>query len=227
MSGIAYDAGIAAFHEYVSQKETELADKPWRAGGRASKKYPEKENRDWWMAEGPSMVHNWYNWRMTNPNIDVWTTPDGQPAVELGVNVPLPGGVILKAYIDRIMVDTNTGETIIVDLKTGQPPKSGLQLAVYRLALQQQFGIAPQFGAYWMARGGTLDTVYDLTFYGDDMVARWMRDVKKSIDQELYVPNMTMMCNSCGVKESCYAYSGNMEHAPDFRSDLGGNDAGS
>ena len=221
MSGIAYDAGLAAFHEYVSTKETELGDKTWRAGGRASKKYPNKEDRSWWMAEGPAMVHNWYNWRMTNPNLDIWTTPDGLPAVELGINVLLPGGVILKAYIDRIMVDVDTQETIIVDLKTGQPPKSGLQLAVYRLALQQQYGIAPKFGAYWMSRGGTLDTVYDLTFYGDDMVARWMRDVKKSIDQQLFVPNMTMMCNSCGVKESCYAYSGNATFAPNFTSDLG------
>lgn len=221
MSGIAYDAGIAAFHEYISLKETELSDKPWRTGGRASKKYPNKEDRSWWMSEGPAMVHNWYNWRMTNPQLDVWTTPEGAPAVELGINVQLPGDVILKAYIDRIMVDLDTQETIIVDLKTGQPPKSGLQLAVYRLALQQQFGVAPKYGAYWMARGGTLDTVYDLTSYGDDMVARWMRDVKKAIDQELFVPNITMMCNSCGVKESCYAYSGNMTYAPDFKSDLG------
>ena len=221
MSGIAYDAGIAAFHEYVSTKETELADKSWRVGGRVSKKYPNKEDKSWWMSEGPAMVHNWYNWRMTNPQLDIWTTPEGKPAVELGINVPLPGGVILKAYIDRIMVDVETGETIIVDLKTGQPPKSGLQLAVYRLALQEQFGIAPNFGAYWMSRGGKLDIVYDLTFYGEDMVARWMRDVKKSIDQELFVPNVTMMCNFCGVKESCYAYWGNMTHAPVFKSDLG------
>ena len=72
-----------------------------------------------------------------------------------------------------------------------------------------------------MSRGGKLDIVYDLTFYGEDMVARWMRDVKKSIDQELFVPNVTMMCNFCGVKESCYAYWGNMTHAPVFKSDLG------
>ena len=219
MSNRAYEAGLAAFRESMLEAEEKGEGKPWRAGGRASKKWPEKENKDWWMAEGPTMVHNWYNFRMTNPNLDIWHTPEGVPAIELAVNVELPGGVNLKSYIDRVMVDTTTGDTIIVDLKTGQPPKSGLQLAVYRLALLQLFNDAPRYGSYWMARAGTLDTVYDLTEYNPDMVARWLRDVKKAIDMGLFVPNTNNWCSSCGVKDYCYT-QGNMEYAPDFTGDL-------
>jgi hypothetical protein len=221
VSNRAYEAGLTTFRDEMGEAEAKGAGKLWRAGGRVSKKYPNKEDKTWWLAEGPTMVHKWYNFRMTNPNLDIWHTPEGIPAIELAIDVELPGGVILKSHIDRVMVDVNTNETIIVDLKTGQPPKSGLQLAVYRLAIQQQFGKdqAPRFGSYWMARAGTLDTVYDLEQYNPDMVARWLRDVRKAIDLGIFVPNTNNWCSSCGVKNYCYT-QGNMQYAPDFLGDL-------
>lgn len=219
MTARAYEAGLAEFRRSLEEAEAKGAGKLWRAGGRVSKKYPNKEDKTWWLAEGPTMVHNWYNFRMTNPNLDIWHTPEGIPAIELAIDVTLPGGVILKSHIDRVMVDVNTNETIIVDLKTGQPPKSGLQLAVYRLAIQEQFGTSPRYGSYWMARTGTLDTVYDLEQYSLDMVARWLRDVRKAIDLGIFIPNTNNWCSSCGVKNYCYT-QGNMQYAPDFLGDL-------
>lgn len=220
MSTAAYEAGLAAFRETL---EAEIAKAPtanWRAGGRATKAYPNKEDKTWWLAEGPTMVHNYYNWRQQNPNLDIWHTPEGVPAIELGISVTLPGDVTLKSYIDRVFVDKSTGQTMIVDLKTGKPPQAGLQLAVYRLALQEQFGEAPTYGAFWMGRQGTLDKVYDLNTYPVPMVQRWMRDVKKAIDMQIFVPHINMMCDYCGVRKFCYAH-GSQEYVPDFDSDLG------
>jgi putative RecB family exonuclease len=220
MSARAYEAGLAGFHKYFDE---DVASKPegtvFRAGGRVSKKYPNKEDASWWKAKGPEFIHNWYNFRMTNPHLDMWTAPDGTPAIELQVAAKIPGDVILKGYIDRVMVDTNTGKTIIIDLKTGQAPKSGLQLAIYRLAMLEQYGEAPEYGSYWMARTGVLDTIYELEDYSPKMVARWLRDAKKSIDLNIFIPNTNNWCDYCEVKDMCYT-RGNKQFAPTFDADL-------
>jgi putative RecB family exonuclease len=220
MSARAYEAGLAGFHKYFDE---DVASKPegtvFRAGGRVSKKYPNKEDASWWKAKGPEFIHNWYNFRMTNPHLDIWTAPDGTPAIELQVAAKIPGDVILKGYIDRVMVDTNTGKTIIIDLKTGQAPKSGLQLAIYRLAMLEQYGEAPEYGSYWMARTGVLDTIYELEDYSPKMVARWLRDAKKSIDMNIFIPNTNNWCDYCEVKDMCYT-RGNKQFAPTFDADL-------
>ena len=220
MSARAYQAGLDEFHRYFNE---DVASKPagtvFRAGGRKTTKFPNKEDDTWWKAKGPEFVHNWYNFRMTNPHLDIWTTPDGTPGIELQVAVQIPGDVILKGFIDRVMVDSNTGKTIIIDLKTGQPPKSGLQLAVYRLAMLEQYGEAPEYGSYWMARTGVLDNIYQLDQYSPKMVSRWLRDTKKMIDMGVFIPNTTNWCSTCEVKDSCYT-QGNTQYAPDFESDL-------
>jgi RecB family exonuclease len=218
-----YEVGLATFRESFAEAEAKGAGKPWKAGGRATKKFPNKEDKTWWMAEGPTMVHNYYNWRMQNPNLEVWRAPDGTPGIELDMNVTIVGNVIVKGKIDRVFQDKNTGQLIIVDLKTGKPPASGLQLAVYRLALDAQFGVSPDYGAYWMARGGTLDKVWNLNEYPIKMVSRWLRDTKKAIHMGVFIPHTGILCDYCGVRKHCYAF-GNNEYIPDFDNDLNGED---
>jgi putative RecB family exonuclease len=218
-----YEVGLATFRESFAEAEAKGAGKPWKAGGRATKKFPNKEDKTWWMAEGPTMVHNYYNWRMQNPNLEVWRAPDGTPGIELDMNVTIVGNVIVKGKIDRVFQDKNTGQLIIVDLKTGKPPASGLQLAVYRLALDAQFGVSPDYGAYWMARVGTLDKVWNLNEYPIKMVSRWLRDTKKAIDMGVFIPHTGILCDYCGVRKHCYAF-GNNEYIPDFDNDLNGED---
>jgi RecB family exonuclease len=218
-----YEVGLATFRESFAEAEAKGAGKTWKAGGRATKKFPNKEDKTWWMAEGPTMVHNYYNWRMQNPNLEVWRAPDGTPGIELDMNVTIVGNVIVKGKIDRVFQDKNTGQLIIVDLKTGKPPASGLQLAVYRLALDAQFGVSPDYGAYWMARGGTLDKVWNLNEYPIKMVSRWLRDTKKAIDMGVFIPHTGILCDYCGVRKHCYAF-GNNEYIPDFDNDLNGED---
>ncbi len=219
MSQAAYDAGLEAFRRTLDEEEAKAPNGNWRASGRKTKKMPGGEDKSWWLSEGPRMVHNYYNWRMNNPNLEIWHTPEGVPAIELGVSVNLPGDITMKAYIDRVFVDKQTNETIVVDLKTGKPPAAALQLAMYRMALQEQFATSPRYGAYWMGREGKLDSVHDLDKYPIPMVQRWMRDVSKAIQMGVFVPSVGVLCGYCGVRQFCYAH-GATEYIPQFDSDL-------
>ncbi len=45
---------------------TDTIPSAWRAGGRATKAYPEKENDIWWQDNGPQMVDNFIQWWRNN-----------------------------------------------------------------------------------------------------------------------------------------------------------------
>ena len=204
MTTDALSAGISTFNKTFETLLTEGGDRPWRAGGRKSKALPNKEDADWWRANGPLMVGNYVRWRQLNPNIEVWTAPNGKPAIEIGIEAMLPNETMLKSYIDRVFQDKTTGELLIVDLKTGQPPKSSLQLGVYRLAIREMFDIDIRYGAYWMGREGTLTQPSDLDMFPPEMVSRFMRDTYKIIKQGIFLPNIGMGCSWCGVSDHCY-----------------------
>mgnify|MGYP003353718643 CR=1 FL=1 len=64
------------------EKSTGTNPTDWRVSGRASKKYPDKENRIWWEENGQEMfakfVELWHNlgWK-------IWSTPEGVPGIEI------------------------------------------------------------------------------------------------------------------------------------------------
>lgn len=213
MSETAYQAGLAAFKATFEHEESLGNGKPFRSAAKG------KEAKHWWLENGAVMTHRYLTWRKNHPNLDVWITPDGTPAIELQTNITLPDGTVLKAFIDRVMQDKVTGDLLIVDLKTGKTTPGPLQLAVYRLCVEETFGVSPKHGAYWMARTGELDTIHDLEMIPPVMVSRWLRDVKKAIDMRLFVPKMSRDCSWCGVKEHCYTQSSSIPR-PDFNDDL-------
>lgn len=209
-----YGLGLQAFRETLDREVEGFDGPPRAAGGRSP------EDGQWWQANGANMVWAYYQWRMNNPNLGIWHTPDGTPAIELETNITLPDGTLLKAFIDRVMEDKATGELLIVDLKTGKnTPTSPLQLATYRLCIEETFGVSPRKGGFWMARTGTLDAVHDLDRFPPQMVSRWLRDVKKAIDLQLFVPRISKDCGWCGVKQHCYTQNPAIPR-PDFLSDL-------
>lgn len=216
MSNDPYTAGLTAFNATFAEEEAGFEGRAARAAGRANA----KEDKAWWLKNGPSMVHSYYVWRQNNPNLGIWHTPDGTPAIELQCNIKLPDGTILKAFIDRVFEDKNTGQLLIVDLKSGKTnPPTSLQLAVYRLCLEETFGVSPKHGAFWMARTGTLDTIHNLDTIPPEMVSRWLRDVKKAIDMRIFVPHLSKDCSWCGVKQHCYAQNPSLPR-PDFTNDI-------
>lgn len=199
-----YSAGVDAFTGTFLKGELEFEGKQVRAAG--GTRAP--EGKDWWLIHGPKMVHAYYQWRTGNPNLVIWHTPDGTPAIELEVNIDLGDGTPLKAFIDRVFMDVVTGELIIVDLKSGKnAPSSSLQLAVYRLCLEKQFGVSPKHGAYWMGRTGTLDRIHDLEAMPPKMVESWMRTIRKQIVDGCFVPRLSKDCSWCSLRSKCYAYN--------------------
>jgi len=110
----------------------------WRASGRRSKAFPDKENEAFWRANGPTFVANWINWRANSP-LEIWRDDAGKMAVELEATVELAGFPV-KVFIDRVMVGPSG--LVIVDLKSGaNMPKDGMQLA--HLRARHQSGIQP------------------------------------------------------------------------------------
>ena len=207
IGGSSHLPAAELFERALDEQLTDVDESTVRAGGRASKDYPDGENRDWWMDNGPVFVQAWIDWREQNPNLALLELPGAVPGVEVAVTALSPDGVALKGYIDRIFVDIEAGQLLIVDLKTGRnTPPSSLQLDFYRYALSQTLGLHADFGGYWMARRGTLDKVHTL-WRSDQQIEAMLRLARTMIDGELFIPHLTSLCGSCGVKEHCSAYT--------------------
>lgn len=206
MSELAVREAVAEFYRYMSAETARYPDGTvFRAGGRATKQYPNKEDGDWWQEHGPSQVEAWAKWRDDNPNLRL-ATIEGVPAIEVGVEYTF-GDVHLRGFIDRIFQDDKSGALLIVDLKTGRStPGSPLQLDFYRLALQRSLGITAEYGAYWMSRQGTLSNIHTLG-RPLEIIEDWLTDAATMIRQNLFIPHMTALCGSCGVKNHCTAFN--------------------
>lgn len=177
-----------------------------RSGGRPSKDWPNGENGDWWAVNGPKFVQSWIDWRGQNPNLHLAEFA-GTPAVEVAVGALTDDGVALKGYIDRVFQDAESGDLLIVDLKTGRnAPASSLQMDFYRYALHATLGVDARYGGFWMARTGVISKIHDL-WREPAQIADMLAKARVLIDNELFVPHLTMLCNSCGVKQHCTAYT--------------------
>ena len=141
--------------EVLEQAEDHSDLGAWSAAGRNKRKSnPQGEDGVWWREHGPGMVQNWMDWR-SKSQWQVWTTPDLEPAIELGIEVETEAGIAVKMFIDRVFISKPTNQLVILDLKTGsRTPESDLQLAFYRYGIFKRYGIDVRFGCYWMARDG-------------------------------------------------------------------------
>ena len=219
----AAEVGVDEFHEYFHaelEKEPDL--EKWAAGGRATKANPNKEDAGWWATQGPVMVRDWVKWREENQSTSVLALTDSDLTQHMGIEVPidfeLEGGVRVRGYIDRVF--TSGSAPLIVDLKTGsREPASGLQLAIYRLGLRKNYGMDVSLGSFYMARKAALSGLVDVSRYTEAMLSRWFRDLTQAIERDIYIPNITAMCNTCSVKDFCYAQNPAAE-LPNFQSDL-------
>jgi RecB family exonuclease len=182
-----------------------IAKEDFRQSSRTSRANPDGENYDWWYFNGKTFLERWVEWR-EGSNWELWTTPDGTPAIELDLQIQT-GGITLKGAIDRVFV-TSDNQLIIVDLKTGlRTPSSDLQLQVYACMMEREFGIRPHWGAYWMARQGTTSEPVALDRFTlkklDELVALF----EKARQNNLYLPNFDS-CKLCSYTEHCYWVDG-------------------
>ena len=172
-----------------------------RIGGRATKANPNKEDVSFWKETGPKWVQGYIEWRQANPDWKIWTAPDGNPAIELGL-LPQVAGVPVKMVIDRIF-EVN-GELVVVDLKTSQQtPTNPLQLAFYRLGITKQLGVDIKWGTYWMARQFGVSPLIDLTSYTDEKIEFLVENFDKARKSGIFLPNTSNCQYKCGLTEYC------------------------
>lgn len=187
-----------------SKGDTDLTNA--RVGGRATKANPNKEDQTFWQNAGPKWVQAYIEWRKANPAWNIWTTPDGNRAIELALT-PVIKDVAVKMIIDRVF-EVN-GELVIVDLKTSQQtPTSNLQLAFYKLGLESTFGIDAlggeiKWGTYYMSRGSNVSETVDLSEFTYDKMEYLIETFDKARKAGLFLPNTNSCQYMCGLTEYC------------------------
>lgn len=183
---------------------------PWRAGGRATKAFPNKEDAAWWLDAGPKMVDFWTQFRQDS-GWTLWETPEGEQAIETELNQEV-GGVPIKAFLDRLMV-APTGELVIVDIKTSsKEPASLTQLGIYAILVEKTFGVRPALGSYFMARTGELTQPANLDRYTEARLGSWAKGFELAMENKIFIPSVGFMCGTCSVNSACYAVGGKDSH---------------
>lgn len=188
-------------------EQSEIDPSEWRASGRASKAYPNKEDEGWWNEKGPELIEAYRDWRESCPWV-LWTTPAGQPAIELDLRCTF-GSVPVRAIIDRVFV-TPDGELAVVDLKSGaNPPQDqGLQLGFYASALEVVFDHRPAICAYWNARKGGLSEPKNIDHLTPAYLGNLLGEFVRARDLGIFLPNPSSFCESCGVRRACPLVNG-------------------
>ena len=109
---------------------------------------------------------------------------------------------------DLIAYDQN-GILSVVDFKTGSyMPDSSMQLGLYATLVEILFGVRPQHGYYYDARNAVMIPSPGIERWTKPVFDELFGKFAVAISHDLFLPNIGMMCKSCGVKEFCYAYSG-------------------
>ena len=202
----------AAWAEEVENRRKQspsfnLAD--YTVTGRASAQYGGKRNADWWADNGPKLVQNWIDWRLKT-RWALWETPEGNPGIELELNINLPGDIPVKMFIDRVFV-TPVGELAIVDLKTGRSPETPEQLGLYATGIELTWGqqYRPTWGFWWDANKGEHSQPMDLTMFTPSYFAALYRQAIAGINAQAFLPQPANNCKAwCGVAEYCAAVKG-------------------
>lgn len=193
----------------------------WRRGGRASKEYPNKEDILWWTVQGEEMCTAYARY-MQDSDWTIWTTPEGEPAIELNLSVEL-GDVTVRGSIDRMMV-TPGGELVCRDLKTSsRKPDDDTQLGTYAVMMELTYNVRPSFGDYFLARNGGPSVPLPLGYYTRSMLQSEYETAGRIRSQNLYLASPSGLCNSCGVQRGCAARGGDLAQewagiVPDFSS---------
>lgn len=200
---------------WLKQKKSQIVSAGFteadvRAGGRATKQYPNKEDEQWWFDNGLGMVNAWEQWRNNSGWKIATIGSDGksvEPAIELAIDVEI-AELSVKMVIDRVMYIPTAGTLtrenfVVLDLKSGKSaPKSDLQLALYATGIELVYGFRPRWGTYWMARDGVNSPIIDLDQYPKEMFEDIFAKFKLARDNGVFMPNLNH-CVMCSVVEYC------------------------
>ncbi|GGM45193.1 hypothetical protein GCM10012275_15320 [Longimycelium tulufanense] len=140
---------------------------------------------------------------VTAPQEVVWTTPAGDPAIELGFEINLDG-VPVRGYLDQVTTCPARPTPWPRDLKTGNLPGDAFQLAVYAIALLLNYGISVTIGDYWMGRSGKPTLPYALTEWTVERVTEEFHQMDAAVRAGRFEPKPEpAKCRFCPVQASC------------------------
>lgn len=195
------------------ERETGFAESEWFKVG-----YKGVQDRQWWYANGPAMCQDFLDWYDSNPDVEVWITPDGKPAIELELTVMF-GTVPVHMFIDLVLKIGSA--LVVVDLKSGaKAPENNNQLSVYASGIELEYGekFRPRYGAYYMLRGvgryeedkQYLLTPVELSGY-QHSVDWWTRQftmLDKAVESRVFIARPGEHCKRCAVAYACPAVGG-------------------
>lgn len=181
--------------------EVEPDETLWRRGGRVSKAWPDKENRDWWLDKGVEMARRFATLYDTPFLPGRVVTVDGNALIETRFLIRIGEDDVL-GYIDAV-VEMPDGSIVPRDYKSGKKPKGILQLATYAEAMDHLWGIRPKSGQYLMTRQMALVEA-PLGKLSGDALARAYDTLSRAKAHGVYLPNTSSgFCSSCGVRARC------------------------
>src|SRR5699024_1647029 len=176
-----YDRRIAEEWERVPEPEK------WLTGGRAKAETDIAGRRE----RGADQVKTYITYaEASSDEWRIWPVGDRGYAVELGFEMDF-GGVNVLGYIDQIR-EYRDGRIVPVDLKSGtKEPVSSMQLAVYAHAINQNMGVLPQSGVFFMPKlrqnGSLVGDVYrDLTAWTKQLLDKMYRGFDKAERAGIY-----------------------------------------
>lgn len=204
------EAGSTDFGDMLAfqiEKELDITGVPveeWRVSGKA------REDKSWWLINGPIFVENWRRYLRDSPYF-IALTPEGEPAIELELDGTL-GNAPYKGYLDRVLEDP-VGNLYVYDLKSGSRSPKAAQLLTYRVILNQIYDgrFTPRWGAYFMVRKGSTTGNHDLASLDNGTTEYQYGVTWQAIQSGIFIPNpVSGWCESCDVKRYCYAVNGDL-----------------
>lgn len=134
-----------------------------------------------------------------------WELPDGTPAAEVKFALETPFG-LLRGAVDLVK-EWKDGEITVNDLKTGNREKSAIQLAIYRLVLNEIFGLDITRGSFYYAKDDTYSDMLDLTSLDDEYLKGEFEAMERGIDNRVFNANVGDHCALCPAKNNCKEYN--------------------
>lgn len=215
----------AVFREEFQSAVNDEADssgyppEDWFKAGRG-----DGEGYDWWVENGPVMARNFIDWYEARPDVNVWTAPDGRPAIELPVMLNF-GTVPVRGYVDLVLAfGTVNPALVVVDLKSGsRVPDNPRQLGIYANGIERTYGVRPRYGAYFMARGTGKDrdvffqTPVEMNRPSFDFgyLSKEFEMFDLAVKSGIFPANPGDHCRRCGVAYACAEVGGDQSYRLD------------
>jgi len=143
---------------------------------------------------------------------------DGEPLAELPFEVELKvdgQDVLMRGYIDQVR--SWNGQLVAVDLKTGSPSNTDhRQLGLYCWAAGRVLGEKIPFGRFFYSKldevprsgdkMGKYSDWYQAEAYDDEYWYEQIAEMIRGVDNRVFLPNVSELCNRCDVKPACRAF---------------------